>query len=112
MPPFGVYGGVYGMAVYEKATLSKRSGRKNWYVYCTVPIPLRGMMGGAKQIHIGTGTSDLELARDKLRDLEAQLWARLDEAQLTNHPLSKAYLQLEALINKYSPKLRDLYRCR
>lgn len=68
MPPFGVYGGVYGMAVYEKATLSKRSGRKNWYVYCTVPIPLRGMMGGAKQIHISTGTSDLEFARDKWTD--------------------------------------------
>jgi integrase len=91
------------MAVYEKATLSKRSGRKNWYVYCTVPIPLRDMMGGAKQIHISTGTSDLEFARDKLRDLEAQLWARLDEAQLTNHPLSKAYLQLEAQISKYTP---------
>lgn len=91
------------MAAYEKATLSKRSGRKNWYVYCTVPIPLRGVMDGAKQIHISTGTSDLEFACDELRDLEAQLWARLDEAQLTNHPLSKAYLQLEALINRYTP---------
>ena len=85
------------MAVYDKATLVPKSGKKNLYVCVTVPEPLRPIIG-LKQKYKTTGTDNWEQARDRLRDLEAQIWAEFDKAELTNHPLSLAYIQLEEAI--------------
>lgn len=85
------------MAVYPKATLAPKSGKKSLYAYVTVPSNLRSIIG-SKQRYKSTGTDNWELARDKLRDLEAQIWAEFDQAELANHPLSIAYMQLESLI--------------
>ena len=92
----------YTVAVYPKATLAPKYGKKSLYAYVTVPTSLRRIIG-AKQKYKSTGTSDWEAARDKLRDLEAQIWAEFDQAELTNHPLSIAYMQLESLIYKNRP---------
>ena len=85
------------VAVYDKATLVPKSGKKNLYVCVTVPEPLRPIIG-LKQKYKTTGTDNWEQARDRLRDLEAQIWAEFDKAELTNHPLSLAYIQLEEAI--------------
>ena len=77
------------MEKYYKATLSKRSGKKNYYVFVTVPKNLRPALK-ARQLYKSTGTEDFEEARDKLRQLEAELYIKLDHAELSNHPLCKA----------------------
>jgi integrase len=76
---------------YFRATLNKRSGKKNYYAFVTVPKNLRPLLKGQRQIYKSTQTNDYEEARDKLRDLEAELYLKLDHAELANHPLSKAY---------------------
>ena len=78
------------MGKYYKATLSKRSGKQNYYVFVTVPKNLRPVIK-ARQLYKSTGTEDFEEARDKLRELEAELYLKLDHAELSNHPLCKAY---------------------
>ena len=79
------------MGKYFRATLNKRSGKKNYYAFVTVPKNLRPLLKGQRQIYKSTQTNDYEEARDKLRDLEAELYLKLDHAELANHPLSKAY---------------------
>jgi len=56
-----------------------------------VPKNLRPLLKGQRQIYKSTQTNDYEEARDKLRDLEAELYLKLDHAELANHPLSKTY---------------------
>ena len=84
------------VAVYDKATLVPKSGKKNLYVCVTVPEPLRPIIG-LKQKYKTTGTDNWEQARDRLRDLEAQIWAEFDKAELTNHPLSLAVTSREVV---------------
>lgn len=79
------------MGKYFRATLNKRSGKKNYYAFVTVPKNLRPLLKGQRQIYKSTQTNDYEEARDKLRDLEAELYLKLDHAELANHPLSKTY---------------------
>ena len=78
------------MGKYYKATISKRSGKRKYHVLVTVPKNLRSALK-ARQLYKSTGTEDLEEARDKLRELEAELYLKLDHAELPNHPLCKAY---------------------
>ena len=75
------------MAKYPRATLSKRFKKNNYYVFLTVPQNLRPLLKNQKQIYKSTGTHDREEARDKLRGLEAELYLKLDQAELANHPL-------------------------
>ena len=56
-----------------------------------MPKNLRPLLKGQRQIYKSTQTNDYEEARDKLRDLEAELYLKLDHAELANHPLSKTY---------------------
>ncbi len=86
-----LYGRAIQLGKYFRATLNKRSGKKNYYAFVTVPKNLRPLLKGQRQIYKSTQTNDYEEARDKLRDLEAELYLKLDHAELANHPLSKAY---------------------
>jgi len=74
---------------YPRSTLGKKSGRQQWYVYVTVPKQLVDLIG-RKQLLLSTGTTDIRLARDKQQSLEAEIYQKLDEADLANHPLVKA----------------------
>ena len=84
---------------YNRATIAKKSGVRNLQAVVTVPIELREIVG-RKQIGLSTGTNDEKIARQRLSDLESQLYKRLDEADLANHPLVKA-------VNALQETLRD-----
>ena len=86
------------MEKYFKAKLFKKSGKRNYYAFLTVPQNLRPLLNGKKQIYKSTGTDDYEEARDKLRQLEAELYLQLDQAELANHPLVKAANDLQEVL--------------
>ena len=93
---------------YFKATLSKRYGKKNYYAFVTVPKGLRSLLN-KRQIYKSSGTDDKGVARDKLRELEAELYLQLDHAELSNHPLCKAYEALWATLDKNISKKKTDY---
>ena len=88
------------MAKYPRATLSKRSGKNSYYAFLTVPQNLRPLLKNQKQIYKSASTDDIEEARDKLRDLEAELYLKLDQAELANHPLVKAANSLQEVLKQ------------
>ena len=85
------------MLKYNRATIAKKSGVRNLQAVGTVPIELRDIVG-RKQIGITTGTNDEKIARQRLPDLEAKLYKKLDEAEIVNHPLVQAAKRLEEVI--------------
>lgn len=95
------------MTKYPKATLSKRSGKTNYYVYLTVPQNLLPLLNGRRQIYKSAGSDDFEQARYRLRELEAELYLNLDQAELANHPLVQAWQQLEVAIEGHPTKTFD-----
>ena len=78
------------MRKYFKASLSKKYGKTNYYAFVTVPENLRPLVN-KRQIYKSSGTNDYEEAWDRLRELEAELYLKLDHAELANHPLCRAY---------------------
>lgn len=91
------------MPSYQRATLSRRPKRKNWYVFCTIPVELRQYFSNKKQLYRSTGETEREFARDKLRSIEAQIWNEFDEAQIEKHPLSVAFANLAKSFYDFDP---------
>lgn len=79
---------------YSRATVTKKSGKKQLYACVTVPEALRPLLNGRKQIFKSLGTADQREAYDRLSDKEAEIWRELDQAELANHPLAVAYVEL------------------
>ena len=79
---------------YSRATVTKKSGKKQLYACVTVPEALRPLLNGRKQIFKSLGTADQREAYDRLSDKEAEIWRELDQAELANHPLAVAYAEL------------------
>lgn len=83
---------------YPRATVVKKSGKKQRYACVTVPEALRPLLKGRKQIFKSLGTEDEREAYERLSDKEAEIWRELDQAQVTNHPLVQAAKKLEEVI--------------
>jgi integrase len=93
-----VYGEVYGevyVTNYEKATVTRRSGKRRWYACCTIPPELREFFNGRRQEYLSLGTEDQREAFEKLKDAEEEIWRRFDKARGTSHPLAEAAYQLD-----------------
>ena len=85
----GVYKGVYGLE-YERATVTKKSGKKNLHACVTIPLALRPLLKNRTQIYKTLGTTDQREAYELLSDKEAEIWRELDQADQANHPLVQA----------------------
>ena len=88
---------------YSEATMICRKNKNNyWYAYVTVPQPLRLILN-KKQLLKSLGTTDRRIAKSRLREAEAELYQKLDEANFINHPLVKSATALEEhLIRDYN----------
>ena len=93
LAPKGVYKGVYGLE-YERATVTKKSGKKNLHACVTIPLALRPLLKNRTQIYKTLGTTDQREAYELLSDKEAEIWRELDQANLASHPLAVAYTEL------------------
>ena len=93
----GVYKGVYGLE-YERATVTKKSGKKNLHACVTIPLALRPLLKNRTQIYKTLGTTDQREAYELLSDKEAEIWRELDQADQANHPLVQAAKRLEEVI--------------
>ncbi len=83
---------------YEEATMILRKDKNNyWYAYITVPIPLRKILK-KKQLTKSLGTSDKRIAKSRLRETEAVLFQKLDEANIAEHPLVKSATALQEVV--------------
>ena len=82
---------------YDRATITKRSGKKNLYACVTVPLGLRAILG-RKQIYKTLGTYDKNIARRNLANVEAQIYHQLDELEHHQHPLVLSYIALDRCI--------------
>ena len=83
---------------YEEATMIPRKDKNNyWYAYITVPIPLRKILK-KKQLTKSLGTSDKRIAKSRLRETEAVLFQKLDEANSAEHPLVKSATALQEVV--------------
>ena len=78
------------MFKYPRATIARKSGVRNLVARVTVPIEQREIVG-RKQIEITLGTNDEKVAKQRLTEAENKIYAKLDSADLANHPLSKAW---------------------
>lgn len=87
------------MVKYNRATIVPKHGVRNLQAVVTVPIELRDLVG-RKQIGITTGTNDEKIARQRLPDLEAKLYKKLDDANLASHPLAVVYKELIDVVLK------------
>ena len=98
-----MYGDAYGegyrsyLMRYDRATITKRSGKKNLYACVTVPLGLRAIFG-RKQIYKTLGTYDKNIARRNLANVEAQIYHQLDDLEHHQHPLVLAYIALDRCI--------------
>ena len=101
---------MYGLG-YSRATVTKKSGKKQLYACVTVPEALRPLLNGRKQIFKSLGTADQREAYDRLSDKEAEIWRELDQAELANHPLAVAYVELvDVVLNGDTPwSIEDLF---
>jgi len=79
---------------YPSATVVSKSGQRNLQACVTVPQELRPIIG-RKQIYKSLGTFDPNVAKERLRAKEAEIFKELDEANLASHPLALAALELE-----------------
>lgn len=79
---------------YNRATITKRSGKMNFYACVTVPLGLRPILG-RNQIYKSLGTYDKNLARRNLANVEAEIYRQLDELEHHRHPLVLAYTALD-----------------
>ena len=79
---------------YNRATITKRSGKRNLYACVTVPLGLRPILG-RNQIYKSLGTYDKNLASRNLANVEAQIYRQLDELEHHCHPLVLAYIALD-----------------
>ena len=89
------------MLKYEQSTLyqDKHKGN-NWYVFVTVPIELRPLLKNQKQKKKSTKTTDIRIAKDRQREIEAIIYQTFDEADSSNHPLIKVANELQKIIFK------------
>lgn len=86
---------------YEQSTLYQdKSKGNNWYVYVTVPLELRPLLKNQKQKKKSTKTTDIRIAKDRQREIEAKIYQELDEANSGNHPLVEVANKLQELIFK------------
>lgn len=86
---------------YEQSTLYQdKSKGNNWYVYVTVPLELRPLLKNQKQKKKSTKTTDIRIAKDRQREIEALIYRELDEANSGNHPLAEVANKLQELIFK------------
>lgn len=83
---------------YPRASVVKKSGKKQRYACVTVPEALRPLLKERKQIFKSLGTSDEREAYERLSDKEAEIWRELDQADQANHPLVQAAKKLEEAI--------------
>ena len=89
------------MLKYEQSTLYQdKSKGNNWYVYVTVPLELRPFLKNQKQFKKSTKTTDIRIAKDRQREIEALIYLKLDEANSGNHPLAEVANKLQELIFK------------
>ena len=79
---------------YPSATVVSKSGQRNLQACVTVPQELRPIIG-RKQIYKSLGTFDPNVAKERLRAKEAEIFKELDEANLASHPLALAASELE-----------------
>lgn len=96
---------------YKPSTLQIRNdkNRKVYYVWVTVPESIRAMLGNRKQLKKSTGTTDILVAKERQRDIEAELYKQMDDAQLNEHPLVKSANALhDALLNM--PNSKENYK--
>ena len=83
------------MVVSEpSATMVSKSGQRNLQACVKAPQELRPIIG-RKQIYKSLGTFDPNVAKERLRAKEAEIFKELDEANLASHPLALAALELE-----------------
>ena len=88
---------MYGLQ-YERATVAKKSGKKNLQACVTIPIHLRPLLKNRTQIYKSLGTPDQREAYERLSEKEAEIWRELDQADQANHPLVQAAKKLEEVI--------------
>jgi len=94
------------MATYPRATIIQRSGKKGWYVCVTVPPELRALFSSPQRYKKIRGAETKQDAWDTYKKYEAEIWIEFDRANLNNHPLVVAAVELEAQIDSPS-KLYD-----
>ena len=85
---------------YPRATVVKKSGKKQKYACVTVPDALRPLLNDRRQIFKSLGTEDEREAYERLSDKEAEIWRELDLANLASHPLAVAYTELVDVVLK------------
>ena len=89
------------MLKYEQSTLYQDKFKgNNWYVYVTIPLELRRFLKNQKQKKLSTKTTDIRIAKDRQREIEAKIYQKLDEANSGNHPLAEVAEKLQELIFK------------
>ena len=96
---------------YPRATVVKKSGKKQRYACVTVPEALRPLLKDRRQIFKSLGTEDEREAYERLSDKEAEIWRELDQANLASHPLAVAYKELvDVVLKGESPwSIKDLF---
>ena len=86
---------------YQQSTLYQDKGKgNNWYVIVTVPLELRPLLKNQKQKKKSTKTTDIRIAKDKQREIEAIIYQTFDKADSSNHPLIKVADELQKIIFK------------
>jgi len=94
------------MLKYPRATIASKSGVRNLIARVTVPTELREIVG-RKQIERTLGTYDLNVAKQRLTEVEQVIYAMLDSANLADEPLVKAANALQEILKggvQWEPK--------
>ena len=100
---------------YPRATIASKSGARNLQACVTVPLELRDIVG-RKQIYRALGTNDRKIANQRLAEAEREIYRIMDEANVLNHPLCKAWAALHDATNwryirkEYDPETQTMKR--
>ena len=100
---------------YPRATVTKKSGVRNLQACVTVPLELRDIVG-RKQIYKALGTNDPKIANQRLAEAETEIYRIMDDANVLNHPLCKAWAALHDATNwqyirrEYDPEKQTMKR--
>ena len=100
---------------YPRATVTKKSGVRNLQACVTVPTELRTIVG-RKQIYKALGTNDPKIANQRLAEAETEIYKMMDDANVLNHPLCKAWAALHDATNwqyirrEYDPETQTMKR--
>ena len=82
------------MAIYPRATVVRRSGKKGWYACVTVPPELRELFPSPQRYKKIKGAETKQDGWDNYKQYEAKIYLDFDRANVANHPLCKAYAEL------------------